>query len=104
MIHRQDEVIVYQEIQVDDVIFRLEEYWEEDDSGFCCVDYVLAKHTRLKAVSAKSGKTLQIYDLDSKEYDKHMELKGDVLEVTYQPECDREEVCRINVNSLWVLE
>lgn len=104
MIHRQDEIRVYQEIQVDDVIFRLEEFWEEDDAGFCCVDYVLAKHTRLKAVSAVTGKTLQIYDLDSKEYDKHMELMGEVLEVTYHPECDVECKCRINVNSLYVLD
>lgn len=100
MKHTQDEILIYKEIAASGLIFRLEEYWEEDDAGFCCVDYVLEKHTRLRVLEETSGKTLRLFDYDSKEYDKDMTLDGDILTVTYHPECNEEAVKKLQIPSL----
>ena len=97
--HTKDEVIIFQEIRTDDVIFRLEEYWEEDDAGYCVSDFILAKHTRVSAYSPE-GKLLRQFDLDSREYDKSMRLEGGVLAVRWHPEYNEEREDRIDVKHL----
>ena len=104
MMHRPDEVIVYKEIIAEDKIFRMEEYWEEDDSGYCSVEPLMAKHTRVTVVSQGDEKTIKVFDLDGKEYDKSMELENGVIAVTYFPEFDREKVVRIDAKALTVLK
>ncbi|MCD8009781.1 MAG: hypothetical protein LUF34_03090 [Lachnospiraceae bacterium] len=103
MKHTQDEVIIYKEIKTSSRLFRLEEYWEEDDAGFCCVDYILEKHTRLTVREAASSSLLKTFDFDSREYDKDMTLSGDILTVTWCPTCDETVMARINVRTLEVL-
>ena len=76
--HRQDEIIIAKEITAGNHCFRLEEFWEEDGDGYCVSDYILAKHTRLRAYAA-DGRMEREYDLDSLEYDKDMWLEGGIL-------------------------
>ncbi len=99
MKHSKEEVLVYKETTVAGHLFRLEEFWEEDDAGFCCVDYVLEKHTRL-AVYGSDGSLLRTFDFDSREYDKDMTLDGDVLTVTYCPFPDECVTVKLDVHSL----
>ncbi len=94
--HKKDEVIIFKQIENADKIFRLEEFWEEDDAGYCVSDFVLAKHTRL-SVYDKSGARIKVYDLDSREYDKDMWMEDGAVFVRWHPEFDREEVTRIEV-------
>ena len=103
MKHTQDEILIAQEIVTPTAIFRMEEYWEEDDSGFCCVDYVLAKHTRLHVLTPDGTRTLKLFDFDGLEYEKSMTLQGDELTVTYHPEVDREVTRVLHVPTLQVL-
>ena len=39
---------IWREVKAGGRIFAFEEYWEEDDAGFCCPDFVWEMHTRLK--------------------------------------------------------
>ena len=94
--HTADEIIVAQRVETPLYDFRLEEYWEEDDAGYCVSDFVLAKHTRL-SVYDKSGARIKVYDLDSREYDKDMWMEDGAVFVRWHPEFDREEVTRIEV-------
>ncbi|MCD8077514.1 MAG: hypothetical protein LUE63_03910 [Lachnospiraceae bacterium] len=103
MKHTQDEVIIAQEIKTSSHLFRLEEYWEEDDAGFCCVDYILEKHTRLTVRDADGGRLLKTFDFDSREYDKNMSLSGNVLTVTWCPTCDETVTTQVDVRTLEVL-
>ena len=97
--HTKDEVLIYKEITTDAAVFRLEEFWEEDDSGYCVSDYILAKHTRL-AVYSPEGKLRRQVDLDSREYDKDMWLEGETLVVRWHPEYNEEREERFDVNDL----
>lgn len=97
--HTKEEVLVYQEITAGSRIFRLEEYWEEDDAGYCVSDYILAKHTRLSVYSPE-GALLRQYGLDSREYDKDMRLDGDVVAVRWHPDYNEEREDRIDVHTL----
>jgi len=94
--HRKDEIIVYKRIETADRSFCLEEYWEEDDAGYCVSDFVLAKHTRV-SVYDKSGARIMVYDLDSREYDKDMWMEGSTIFVRWHPEFNREELTRIEI-------
>ena len=94
--HKKDEILVFKSIEAGDFSYRLEEYWEEDDAGYCVSDFVLAKHTRL-SVYDKSGVRIKVYDLDSREYDKDMWMDNGTIFVRWHPEYDKEEVTQIPV-------
>ena len=94
--HKKDEIIVFKKIETEDLSFCLEEYWEEDDAGYCVSDFVLAKHTRV-SVYDKSGVRIRVYDLDSREYDKDMWMEDGTIFVRWHPSFDKEEVTRIRV-------
>ncbi|MBQ6360649.1 MAG: hypothetical protein IJJ25_05880 [Lachnospiraceae bacterium] len=94
--HKKDEIIVYKKIESGEYTYCLEEYWEEDDAGYCVSDFVLAKHTRL-SVYDKSGARIKVYDLDSREYDKDMWQDGGTLYVRWHPAFDREEITQIKI-------
>ena len=97
--HTADEIIVAQRIETPLYDFRLEEYWEEDDAGYCVSDYILAKHTRL-SVYDRSGSLVRCFDTDSREYDKSLTLDGDVLSVKWCPDYDRMHTLKLDVQSL----
>ena len=97
--HRKDEILIFKSIETPAFSFRFEEFWEEDDAGYCVSDYILAKHTRL-SVYDKNGCLIRIFDLDSREYDKDMWIEGSTLCVKWHPEYDREQVTRINTSDL----
>ena len=82
--------------------FAWEEYWEEDDAGFCCVDYVLEKHTRLVALDA-AGNRVREYPLDGKEYDKSLEYKDQRLLATFHRRWDRKTLAIIDPDTLEIL-
>ena len=100
--HTRDEILVFKEIPTDSVVFRLEEYWEEDDSGYCVSDFILAKHTRVSAYDPE-GRMIRQFDLDSREYDKDMWREGDTLVVRWHPEYNEEREDRIDISRLELL-
>ena len=102
MMHTEDEIIVAGEITAGGVTFRLEEYWEEDDSGYCVSDYILARHTRLRAFSL-DGALLREFALDSREYDKDMWTEDGAIAVRWQPEYNEVRVTRIRIADLEVI-
>ena len=97
--HTEDEVILYQKIETPLYSFCLEEFWEEDDAGYCVSDYILAKHTRL-SVYDRSGRLVKCFPADGLEFDKEMSLEGDVLSLRWQPSFDRRRTLQLNVNTL----
>ena len=76
------------EIQAGSFRYAWEEYWEEDDAGFCCVDYVLEKHTRLVMLDS-AGARLREYDLDSQDYEKSLTQEDGRVFACYHPSWDR---------------
>lgn len=92
--HREDEIIIAQEVENTSYRFAWEEYWEEDDAGYCVSDYILARHTRL-CVYGKDGALIRQFDFDAKEYDKDMTLEGEDVIVTWQPSFDETRCVRI---------
>lgn len=100
--HSRDEIIIFREIETPAHLFRLEEFWEEDDSGYCVSDFILARHTRL-AVFRPSGERIREFDFDGKEYDKDMRLEGNTLVITWQPEYNERRTVRINTENLEIL-
>ncbi len=78
------------EIQAGAFLCAWEEYWEEDDAGFCCVDYVLEKHTRLIIRDAATGVRIREYPFDSREYEKALSWDGSRLTAVFHPSWDRE--------------
>ena len=97
--HTADEVIVAQSIETAFYDFRLEEYWEEDDAGYCVSDFILAKHTRL-SVYDRSGVLVRCFDTDSREYDKSLSLEGDILSVRWCPDYDRIHTLKLDIRTL----
>ena len=85
-------------------LYAWEEYWEEDDAGFCCVDYVLEKHTRLVALDAATGTRLQEYPFDSRDYEKSLTLQGPRLLVSFHPSWDRQTRVTLDPASGEILE
>ena len=84
--------------------YAWEEYWEEDDAGFCSVDPVLEKHTRLVALDAGSGARLQEYPFDSRDYEKSLTLQGSRLLVSFHPSWDRKTRVVLDPESGEILE
>ncbi len=76
--------------------YAWEEYWEEDDAGFCCVDYVLEKHTRLVALDAATGARLREYPYDSREYEKALTYDGKHLKAMFHPSWNRKTLAVLN--------
>lgn len=87
MIHREDEILISQELQTAAFRYVWEEYWEEDDAGYCVSDYILSKHTRL-SVYAPDGSLARRFDFDGREYDKSMELTEEGVMVIWHPSFD----------------
>lgn len=97
--HREDEIIASQELKVGDRRFVWEEFWEEDDSGYCVSDYILAKHTRL-SVYEEDGTLVKQFDFDGKEYEKGMVPEGNDVIVTWHPSFDEKRSVRISGTDL----
>ncbi|WP_434310002.1 hypothetical protein [Hominifimenecus sp. rT4P-3] len=91
------------EISAGPCLFAWEEYWEEDDAGFCCVDYVLEKHTRLVALDANTRQQLFAYPFDGKEYPKNLEYKNQRVVAAFHQSWDRKTLVTIDPNTLQIL-
>lgn len=81
---RSDPRIV-QEIAMGGYIFAWEEYWEEDDAGFCCPDFVWEMHTRLKVFDRETRALVRTLDWDSGQRDKDLREEEGLLWVQYCP-------------------
>ena len=101
--HSRDEVRVYKEVQAGAYSFCLEEYWEEDDSGYCVSDFVLSGHTRLKVLDG-AGSQVRLFDFDGLEYDKDLWLEDGAVCMRWQPAFDEVRTARIDPASLEVLD
>ena len=101
--HREDEIIVSQVLEMPTFRFVWEEFWEEDDAGYCVSDYILAKHTRL-SVYREDGSLAQCFDFDGKEYDKDLAREGDDVIATWHSSYDEIRRVKISGTDLSVAE
>jgi len=88
-----------QETPAGQYLFVWEEYWEEDDAGFCCVDYVLEKHTRLLILD-RNRRVVRLLPLDSGNYDKSLQAEDGCVTVVYHPAYNQEKILHINAETL----
>ena len=105
---------IWREVKAGGRIFAFEEYWEEDDAGFCCPDFVWEMHTRLKvfeeaglsdggqgdnAAAAQGGEKTarrleRVFDFDSGQREKELTVESGKVRVVYCPNfAVRKTVC-----------
>lgn len=65
-------------------IFAWEEYWTEDNDGFCSTDFLWEKHSRLKVLDS-DRKEVTVFDFDSEQREKELSAEGDSIHVLYWP-------------------
>lgn len=65
--------------------FAWEEYWEEDDSGYCSVDFLWDKRTRLKIFAKESGELIRTLPYDSGQRETALSAGEGQVTVTYWP-------------------
>lgn len=65
--------------------FAWEEYWEEDDSGYCSVDFLWDKRTRLKILKKETGELVRTFPYDSGQRETALSAEGETVFVTYWP-------------------
>ena len=80
-------------------IFVWEEYWEEDDAGFCCPDFVWELHTRLKVFDSEE-RLLRTFDFDSGQREKRLEEKDGMVRAIFCPSFALRKTVLIDVASL----
>ena len=100
---RSDPKIV-QTLELGRYTFAWEDYWVEDDAGFCSVEFVWEKHTRLKIFDKENGELARVYDFDSRQDEKTLSIDGNSVLVTYQLNVMEKVQIRLDPENLAVVE
>lgn len=103
-------------------LFAFEEYWTEDNDGFCSTDFLWENHTRLKVFAETSAikKTasemeaeeicpqgqmpVKIFNFDSGQREKEILTDRNVVTITYWPSYQTRRQLRIQAETLEILE
>ena len=84
-------------------IFAWEEYWTEDNDGFCSVDFLWEKHTRLKVLDSQEN-LLQEYDFDSGQREKDLKVEKGCVHIDFRPSYLLHRSLLMNPDTLEILE
>ena len=99
---RSDPKIV-QTLDMSHYTFAWEDYWVEDDAGFCSVEFVWEKHTRLKVFEHENGEPVRVYDFDSRQDEKDLCADGNCVLVSYQLNVMEKVLVRLDAETLDVV-
>lgn len=99
---RSDPKIV-QTLDMSRYTFAWEDYWVEDDAGFCSVEFVWEKHTRLKVFDRENGELIRTFDFDSRQDKKSLGIDGNYVLVTYQLNVMEKVLVRLDAETLDVI-
>lgn len=92
-----------QETPCGDYLFAWEEYWTEDNDGFCSTDFLWEKHSRLKVLDAER-KEVAVFDFDSGQREKELSAEDGLVHVLYWPSYQTRRTLTIHADDLTITD
>ena len=90
-----------QETPCGDYLFAWEEYWTEDNDGFCSTDFLWEKHSRLKVLDAEK-KEVAVFDFDSGQREKELSAENRLVHALYWPSYQTRRTLTIHADDLTI--